>query len=153
VTPCGSCKNRRFGGTYRLHHQGEKISKLRTMLAVTSNRSTLQRNTSSLILTSLMTEAIRFPETSVLTRTIRPHIIEDSILRDFQDLQILLNEIKIEEYFIISFFIILNKTDEHSDYVCVKHKTDKIMADCAVDYVFNYCTWLRSNLTCAQCCT
>jgi hypothetical protein len=20
VTPCGSCKNRRFGGTYRLHH-------------------------------------------------------------------------------------------------------------------------------------
>jgi hypothetical protein len=20
-TPCGSCKNRRFGGTYRLHHQ------------------------------------------------------------------------------------------------------------------------------------
>jgi hypothetical protein len=24
VMPCGSCKNRRFGGTYRLHHQGEK---------------------------------------------------------------------------------------------------------------------------------
>jgi hypothetical protein len=24
VTPCGSCKNRRFGGTHRLHHQGEK---------------------------------------------------------------------------------------------------------------------------------
>jgi hypothetical protein len=24
VTPCGSCKNRRFGGTYRLHHQGDK---------------------------------------------------------------------------------------------------------------------------------
>jgi hypothetical protein len=24
VTPCGSCKNRRFGGTYRLHHQSEK---------------------------------------------------------------------------------------------------------------------------------
>jgi hypothetical protein len=22
VTPCGSCKNRRFGGTYSLHHQG-----------------------------------------------------------------------------------------------------------------------------------
>jgi hypothetical protein len=22
VTPCGSGKNRRFGGTYRLHHQG-----------------------------------------------------------------------------------------------------------------------------------
>jgi hypothetical protein len=24
VTPCGSCKNRRFGGTYRLHHRGGK---------------------------------------------------------------------------------------------------------------------------------
>jgi hypothetical protein len=24
VTPCGSCNNRRFGGTYRLHHQGDK---------------------------------------------------------------------------------------------------------------------------------
>jgi hypothetical protein len=25
VTPSGSCKNRRFGGMYRLHHQGQKI--------------------------------------------------------------------------------------------------------------------------------
>jgi hypothetical protein len=24
VRPCASCKNRSFGGTYRLHHQGEK---------------------------------------------------------------------------------------------------------------------------------
>jgi hypothetical protein len=24
VTPCGSCKNGRFGGTLRLHHQGYK---------------------------------------------------------------------------------------------------------------------------------
>jgi hypothetical protein len=24
VTPCGSCRNRRFGGTYRLLHQGDK---------------------------------------------------------------------------------------------------------------------------------
>jgi hypothetical protein len=24
VTPCGSCKNRRFGGTYHLLHQGDK---------------------------------------------------------------------------------------------------------------------------------
>jgi hypothetical protein len=23
VTPCGSCKNRRFGGTKHLHHQGD----------------------------------------------------------------------------------------------------------------------------------
>jgi hypothetical protein len=24
VTPCGSCKNGRFGGTWRLLHQGDK---------------------------------------------------------------------------------------------------------------------------------
>jgi hypothetical protein len=24
VTPCGSCKSRRFGGTWRLLHQGDK---------------------------------------------------------------------------------------------------------------------------------
>jgi hypothetical protein len=24
VTPCGSCKNRRFGGTWRLLHKGNK---------------------------------------------------------------------------------------------------------------------------------
>jgi hypothetical protein len=28
VTPCGSCKNRRFGGTWRLLHQGDKIDEL-----------------------------------------------------------------------------------------------------------------------------
>jgi hypothetical protein len=35
--PCGSCKNRRVGGTYRLHHHGEIISELGTALAVTTN--------------------------------------------------------------------------------------------------------------------
>jgi hypothetical protein len=29
VTPCGSCKNRRFGGTWRLLHQGDKRATLR----------------------------------------------------------------------------------------------------------------------------
>jgi positive regulator of sigma E activity len=24
VTSCGSCESRRFGGTYRLHYQGDK---------------------------------------------------------------------------------------------------------------------------------
>jgi hypothetical protein len=24
ITPCGSCKNRKFGGTLPLHHQGDK---------------------------------------------------------------------------------------------------------------------------------
>jgi hypothetical protein len=45
VTPYGSYMNRRFGRTYRLHHQGDKIGELVTTLAVTSNRRTLGRNT------------------------------------------------------------------------------------------------------------
>jgi hypothetical protein len=36
VAPCGSCKNRRFGGMWRLH-QGIKIGEIRTKLAVTRN--------------------------------------------------------------------------------------------------------------------
>jgi hypothetical protein len=45
VTPCDSCKNRRFGGTWRLLHQGDKIGELGTTQAATSNRRMLQRNT------------------------------------------------------------------------------------------------------------
>jgi hypothetical protein len=33
VMPCGSCKNRRFGGMYRLHHQGEEINKIGTLVS------------------------------------------------------------------------------------------------------------------------
>jgi hypothetical protein len=40
VTPCGCCMNRRFGGTYRFHHQGDKNRRGRKMLAASSNRST-----------------------------------------------------------------------------------------------------------------
>jgi hypothetical protein len=48
VTPCGSCKNPRFGGMYH-HHQGEKN------IVVLSTP----------ILLTLMTEAIRSSETSI----------------------------------------------------------------------------------------
>jgi hypothetical protein len=68
------------------------IYKLGTTLVVTSNRSTLhsissQRVTanvvpSSPILIILMMEAIRFSETSVLTRVRRRHIPKDVILQD-----------------------------------------------------------------------
>jgi hypothetical protein len=44
VRLCGFCKNRRFGGSYRLQHDGDKNRQLGTMLAETSNRSTLRRN-------------------------------------------------------------------------------------------------------------
>jgi hypothetical protein len=30
VTPCGSCKNRRFGGTWRLLHQGVIVTAVKT---------------------------------------------------------------------------------------------------------------------------
>jgi hypothetical protein len=33
VTPCGSCKNQHFGGTWRLLYQGEKIGELGTTQA------------------------------------------------------------------------------------------------------------------------
>jgi hypothetical protein len=35
VMLCGSCTNRRFGGMYRFHHQGEKNQRARN--SVTSN--------------------------------------------------------------------------------------------------------------------
>jgi hypothetical protein len=56
VTPCGSCKNRRFGGNWRLLHEGDKIGELGTTQASTSS------------------------ETSVLTRATRRNNPEDTIL-------------------------------------------------------------------------
>jgi hypothetical protein len=32
VTLCDSCKDRRFGGTYRFHYQGEKIRSVRNKI-------------------------------------------------------------------------------------------------------------------------
>jgi hypothetical protein len=37
VTPCGSCKNQRFGGTQSLLHRGGKNRELVTTLAVTDS--------------------------------------------------------------------------------------------------------------------
>jgi hypothetical protein len=94
VTPRGSCKNRCFGGTYRLHHQGEK--NLRTRKNVSSIKSlkhaarkyiliqvlvTANVVPSLPIRVTLMMDAMRYFETSVLTRATRRQVPEDGILK------------------------------------------------------------------------
>jgi hypothetical protein len=60
VASCGSCVNRRFGGTYRLNfHAGSSLADFST----------------------LKMEAIRSSERSVHTRSTRHHIPEDGILQ------------------------------------------------------------------------
>jgi hypothetical protein len=80
VSPCASWKNRRFGESSASIVRVTRIGELRTTLAVTSNRRTLL--TANVVLTSptpvtLMMEAIRCSETSVLTRVTRRNIPED----------------------------------------------------------------------------
>jgi hypothetical protein len=83
VTPCGSRKNRRFGGTCRLHHQGDRnrrarnnvISIYQPKLAVLVSKNV----SSAKILVTRIMEAICSSETSVLTRTAHRHIPEDGI--------------------------------------------------------------------------
>jgi hypothetical protein len=95
MVQCGSCKDRRFGGTYSLHHNVARTGKLGITLAVTININTVRRNVllvvlrlliivnvvpSSPILVTLIMEAIRSSETSVLTRTTLRNIPKDGIL-------------------------------------------------------------------------
>jgi hypothetical protein len=61
VKPCGSCKNRRFGGTYHLYRQACSVFQLIVTANVCPN---------SLILLSVMIEAIHSSESSVLTTSI-----------------------------------------------------------------------------------
>jgi hypothetical protein len=63
VTPCGSCKNRRFGGTYLVFLRS--VSQLLVTASVVP---------SSPILVILMKEALSSSETSVLTRATRRNI-------------------------------------------------------------------------------
>jgi hypothetical protein len=71
VTPCGSCKNRRFGGTWCLFHQGDKNWWIRNNASVAL---------SSPILVTLMMEKQSSPEMSVRTRATQRNIPEVAIL-------------------------------------------------------------------------
>jgi hypothetical protein len=75
VKPRGSCRNRRFEGTSRLYHQGEKIQRASVLqLLIIANV------VSSSMILSMMIHSMRSSKTSVLTRATQYHIPEDDIL-------------------------------------------------------------------------
>jgi hypothetical protein len=72
VTPCSSCKNRLFGGTHGLHHQGDENRQARNNVSSTSSVNwllvTVNVVPSSPILVTLMMDELCSSETSVFTR-------------------------------------------------------------------------------------
>jgi hypothetical protein len=81
LTPRGCCQNRRFGGTYCLHQQGDKNRRARnncsSLLRLLFNVNLVP---SSPILVILMMKAIYSSESSVYTRSTRPYTSKNGIL-------------------------------------------------------------------------
>jgi hypothetical protein len=71
VTPCGTCKDRRFGGKYTSIIRVKRVSELGTSALVTAKLVPI-----SLILFTFMMKAICSSETSFLIRHTRRHIPE-----------------------------------------------------------------------------
>jgi hypothetical protein len=80
VTPCCSCKNRRFGGTWRLLHQGDKKYQVVFPRSVRRLLAAASVIPSSPIIVTIMKEALGSSETSDFYKSHRRNIAEDTIL-------------------------------------------------------------------------
>jgi hypothetical protein len=91
VMPFGTCKNQRFGRSYRLHHQGDKNRRARNNVSSNSQPKQAAKKycvilflRNKQILVTLMMEAMHSSETSILTRVTRRNISDDNILHSLK---------------------------------------------------------------------